>query len=106
MASYHGMNRELSPRVLSIQSHVVHGYVGNKCSVFVLQRLGLDVDAINTVHLSNHKGYPAFAGPVMKEADVEQLISGLRENNLLGYSHILTGYVGNPGILKTIVEVN
>ena len=30
-------------RVLSIQSHVVHGYVGNRCAVFPLQLLGFDV---------------------------------------------------------------
>jgi hypothetical protein len=31
-------------RVLSIQSHVVAGYVGNRAAVFPLQRLGLEVD--------------------------------------------------------------
>ena len=45
-----------SPRVLSIQSHVVHGHVGNKCAVFPLQVLGFDVDPINSVHFSNHAG--------------------------------------------------
>ena len=42
--------------VLSIQSHVVRGYVGNKAATFPLQLLGLDVDAINSVHFSNHTG--------------------------------------------------
>lgn len=32
-------------RVLSIQSHVVHGYVGGKAAIFPLQLLGFDVDA-------------------------------------------------------------
>jgi hypothetical protein len=41
-------------RVLSIQSHVVRGYVGNKCAVFPLQLLGFEVDSINSVHFSNH----------------------------------------------------
>lgn len=45
-------------RVLSIQSHVVHGYVGNKCAVFPLQVLGFEVDPINSVQFSNHTGYP------------------------------------------------
>lgn len=40
----------------SIQSHVVRGYVGNKCSVFTLQLLGFDVDPINSVQFSNHTG--------------------------------------------------
>ncbi len=42
--------------VLSIQSHVVSGYVGNKAATFPLQLLGYDVDAINTVQFSNHTG--------------------------------------------------
>lgn len=47
---------EDTPRVLSIQSHVVHGHVGNKCAVFPLQLLGFDVDPVNSVHFSNHTG--------------------------------------------------
>jgi pyridoxine kinase len=49
---------EGSCRVLSIQSHVVSGYVGNKAAVFPLQLLGFDVDFINSVQFSNHTGYP------------------------------------------------
>ena len=45
-----------APRVLSIQSHVVHGHVGNKCAVFPLQLLGFDVDPVNSVQFSNHTG--------------------------------------------------
>ena len=53
--SERGMSSE-RPRVLSIQSHVVHGYVGNKCAVLPLQLLGFDVDPINSVQFSNHTG--------------------------------------------------
>lgn len=95
----------LRTRVLSIQSHVVHGFVGNKCSIFILQRLGIDVDPINTVHLSNHKGYPSSAGTVMKSEELDTILSGLRANNLLSYTHILTGYVGSPNVLSSIAEV-
>ena len=51
-------NADTSCRVLSIQSHVVSGYVGNKAAVFPLQLLGFDVDFINSVQFSNHTGYP------------------------------------------------
>ena len=47
---------DIKGRVLSVQSSVVHGYVGNKSSVFPLQLHGFDVDPINTVQLSNHTG--------------------------------------------------
>lgn len=46
----------LTPRVLSIQSHVVRGYAGNRCAVFPLQTLGFEVDFINSVQFSNHTG--------------------------------------------------
>ena len=46
-------------RVLSIQSHVVSGYVGNKSAAFPLQLLGFEVDTINSVQFSNHTGYTA-----------------------------------------------
>ena len=49
-------------RVLSIQSHVVSGYVGNKAAVFPLQLLGFEVDFINSVQFSNHTGYPTVSG--------------------------------------------
>ena len=42
---------ETEPRVLSIQSHVVSGYVGNKSATFPLQLLGFEVDAINSVQV-------------------------------------------------------
>ena len=54
-------------RVLSIQSHTVHGYVGNKSAVFPMQLHGLDVDPVNSVQFSNHTGYPGgFKGQVRK----------------------------------------
>mgnify|MGYP003387003083 CR=1 FL=1 len=46
------------PQILSIQSHVVHGKVGNTAAMFPLQLLGFDVHAINSVQFSNHTGYP------------------------------------------------
>ena len=52
-------NQAVTPRVLSIQSHVVHGYVGNKCAVLPLQLHGFDVDPINSVQFSNHTGKQA-----------------------------------------------
>lgn len=89
-------------RILSIQSHVVSGYVGNKCVTFPLQTLGFDVDAINSVQLSNHTGYKVVKGQILNEKDLEDLVSGLIENSLHNYSHLLTGYVGSPTFLREI----
>ena len=124
-------------RVLSIQSHVVHGYVGNNAAVFplqviirvntceypqdaeacyvalyvYLQVLGCDVDTINSVQFSNHtgwqflsckkdlkvissfpvSGYSNYRGQVLNSDDLDTLVTGLRSNSLLKYTHILTG---------------
>lgn len=93
------------PRVLSIQSHVVHGYVGNKCVVLPLNRLGFEVDTINSVHFSNHTGYPKFKGTVMSGEELLSIIDGLEENGLLQYTHLLTGYIGSASLLKAVSEV-
>lgn len=93
------------PRILSIQSHVVSGYVGNKSAIFPLQLLGFDVDPINSVQLSNHTGYKIFLGQVLDDKDLEVLMSGLAQNNLDNYSHLLTGYVGSAPFLKRIAGV-
>jgi pyridoxine kinase len=92
----------MMPRVLSIQSHVVHGYVGNKCAILPLNRLGMEVDSIPTVTFSNHTGYPTVAGNVLDGAGLLELIDGLDSNGLLNYTHLLTGYIGSLSLLETI----
>ena len=49
-------------KILSIQSSVAYGHVGNSAAVFPLQRLGHEVWPVNTVHFSNHTGYGAWRG--------------------------------------------
>uniref|UniRef100_A0A2P2IA92 Pyridoxal kinase n=2 Tax=Hirondellea gigas TaxID=1518452 RepID=A0A2P2IA92_9CRUS len=91
-------------RVLSLQSHVVHGYVGNKSATFPLQVLGLEVDAINSVQFSNHTGYPHFKGQVMNAEQLEELMEGLHLNGISSglYTHLLTGYVGSESFLRAV----
>ncbi|XP_055803872.1 pyridoxal kinase isoform X1 [Solanum dulcamara] len=92
-------------RVLSIQSHTVQGYVGNKSAVFPLQLLGYDVDPINSVQFSNHTGYPTFKGQVLNGEQLWELIEGLEANDLLYYTHLLTGYIGSVSFLNTVLKV-
>ncbi|KAK7305727.1 hypothetical protein VNO77_43637 [Canavalia gladiata] len=92
-------------RVLSIQSHTVQGYVGNKSAVFPLQLLGYDVDPINSVQFSNHTGYPTVKGQVLNGQQLWDLIEGLEGNDLLYYTHLLTGYIGSESFLNTVLEV-
>ncbi|XP_020623333.1 pyridoxal kinase-like isoform X1 [Orbicella faveolata] len=86
------MEEKASCRVLSIQSHVVSGYVGNDSATFPLQVLGFDVDTINSVQLSNHTGYEHVQGQVLDAKELKVLFEGLRLNNLHHFSHLLTGY--------------
>uniref|UniRef100_T1GRQ4 pyridoxal kinase n=1 Tax=Megaselia scalaris TaxID=36166 RepID=T1GRQ4_MEGSC len=93
-------------RVLSIQSHVVHGYVGNKSATFPLEVLGFEVDAINSVQFSNHTGYKVVKGQVLQEKELADLFEGLEKNNLLQhYSHLLTGYIGNASFLRQVSAI-
>ncbi|KAL4179166.1 hypothetical protein AMTRI_Chr13g85920 [Amborella trichopoda] len=92
-------------RVLSIQSHTVQGYVGNKSAIFPLQLLGFDVDPINSVQFSNHTGYPTFRGQVLDGQQLWDLIEGLEANGLLFYTHLLTGYIGSVSFLNMVFQV-
>ncbi|XP_054707796.1 pyridoxal kinase-like isoform X2 [Uloborus diversus] len=98
-------NCEFERRVLSIQSHVVSGYVGNKSAIFPLQVLGFEVDYINSVQLSNHTGYKHIKGQRLNADELFELYEGLRLNNLLFYSHLLTGYIGTATFLKELVNI-
>lgn len=96
--------------VLSIQSHVTHGYVGNKAATFPLQLHGFDVDGVNTVSLSNHSGYPVIKGHRMSLEEFNNIMDGLRANGFLAeYGYILTGYINNAEIVRhvsaTVAEV-
>ncbi|CAO3618681.1 unnamed protein product [Cunninghamella echinulata] len=99
----YNIDNEPSYRVLSIQSHMVSGYCGNKAAVFPLQTLGYDVDILNTVQFSNHTGYSSWTGSKLTAEDVQQLFIGLERNGLTEeYTHVLTGYIGNFDILNII----
>jgi pyridoxine kinase len=91
--------------VLSIQSHVVSGYVGNTAAVFPLQLLGFDVHVINSVQFSNHTGYPVVKGTVMNGAELDALIDGLVSNDLCRFDYLLTGYIGSETFLNSVLRV-
>lgn len=83
------------PNVLSIQSDVVRGHVGNSAARFALQRMGHDVWAVPTVLLSNHPGHGKFRGEGVAAARMAELITGLDENGWLkDCAGVLSGYLG------------
>ena len=94
-----------APRVLSVQSHVVNGYVGQKCAILALNRLGFDVDAINTVSLSNHTGYRVVRGQRLGATDVKELWDGMHANGLTKQTHVLSGYIGDASIVEQLAAM-
>jgi len=92
-------------RILSIQSSVAYGHVGNSAAVFPLQRLGHEVWPVFTVHFSNHTGYGAWRGPLLAPDDVRDVITGIGERGVLGTCDaVLSGYQGGAGIADVIVD--
>ena len=51
--------------ILSIQSSVAYGHVGNSAVTFPLMRMGVEVWPVITVHFSNHTGYESWRGPLL-----------------------------------------
>ena len=91
--------------ILSIQSWVAYGHVGNASAVFPLQRLGAEVWAVNTVQFSNHTGYGSWKGTVFSGAQVADVIDGIEARGVLPTCDaVLSGYMGNAGIGAAIVD--
>jgi len=82
--------------ILSIQSHVAYGHVGNSAAVFPLQRLGCEVWPIHTVQFSNHTGYGAWKGRVFDAAIIREVVEGIGDRGALpGCDGLLSGYMGS-----------
>ncbi|MBY0251083.1 MAG: pyridoxal kinase, partial [Methylobacterium organophilum] len=91
--------------VLSIQSHVAYGHVGNASAVFPMQRLGVEVWPVHTVQFSNHTGYGAWRGPVFDAAMIREVVRGIGERGVLGgCDAVLSGYMGSAEIGAAILE--
>ena len=91
--------------ILSIQSAVAYGHVGNSAAVFPLQRIGHEVWPVHTVNFSNHTGYGAWKGPVLPADDVAAVIAGVEERGAFPLvDAILTGYQGAPTIADVIID--
>ena len=99
------MTLETPPLILSIQSHVAWGHVGNAAAVFPLQRLGFEVLPVHTVQFSNHTGYGQFRGQVFGADHIREIIAGLRERGVLQrVSAVLSGYLGDAGTGAVILD--
>jgi pyridoxine kinase len=91
--------------ILSIQSHVAFGHVGNASAVFPMQRLGCEVWPIHTVQFSNHTGYGDWKGRVFDGPAIEEIVEGIAERGVLASCDgVLSGYMGSADIGTAILS--
>jgi pyridoxine kinase len=91
--------------VISIQSQVAFGHVGNSAAVFPMQMHGIDVTAVPTTLLSNRPGYPTIRGRVLEAQLVADLLLGIEERGAVDTCDmILSGYLGSPEIAALVAE--
>ena len=91
--------------ILSIQSRVAYGHVGNAAAVFPLQRLGHEVWPIDTTMLSNHLGYKQWGGRMLSSVEVGAVLDGLAGLGVLARCDgVLSGFLGEPGTGAVVAE--
>ena len=91
--------------MLSIQSLVAYGHAGNSAALFPLQRLGIEVWPVMTVHFSNHTGYGQWRGPLLPANDVREVITGVEERGAFPkVDAVLSGYQGGEDIGDVILD--
>jgi pyridoxine kinase len=91
--------------ILSIQSHVAYGQVGNSAAVFPMQRLGVEVWPIHTVQFSNHTGYGAWKGRVFDAPMIEEIVHGIADLGVLPRCDaVISGYMGSADIGNAILQ--
>jgi len=91
--------------ILSIQSHVAFGHVGNAAATFPLQRLGIEVWPIHTVQFSNHTGYGSWKGRVFDADMIREVMAGIEARGVLGECNgVLSGYMGAADIGSAILD--
>ena len=91
--------------ILSIQSWVAYGHVGNASAMFPLQRLGAEVWAVHTVQFSNHTGYGAWTGQVFGGDAVRAVVDGIAARGVLpGCDAVLSGYLGDAGVGEAVLD--
>src|SRR6188768_2654224 len=91
--------------VISIQSQVAYGHVGNSAAVFPMQMHGIDVIAVPTTLLSNRPGYPTIRGRVLEAQLVADLLLGIEERGAVDTCQmILSGYLGSADNAAVVAD--
>ncbi len=90
--------------VLSIQSSVAYGHVGNSAAAFTLMRLGVETYPVYTVHYSNTTSYGSWRGLNLSADDVLEVVRGIDDRGALdGVDGVLSGFQGSEAMGQTIL---
>ncbi|MFO1164076.1 MAG: pyridoxal kinase [Paracoccus sp. (in: a-proteobacteria)] len=93
------------PFVISIQSQVVMGHVGNSAALFPMQAAGLEVAAIPTVVFSNTPDYPTLRGRALPADFFAELLEGAWDRGLPQRADfLLTGYIGSVEVARLVAD--
>lgn len=91
--------------ILSFQSSVAYGHVGNAAAVFCLRRTGHEIWPVDTVAFSNHPGYGGFSGHVRQAAEVAEIVGGLDRLGVLDRCRaVLSGYLGSAAVGRVVLQ--
>ena len=91
--------------LLSIQSHVAYGHVGNSAAVFPLQRIGVEVWPVHTVQFSNSTRYEDWTGQVFSGDLIRDVVAGIDKRGVLGECDgVLSGYIGSAEIGAAVLD--
>jgi pyridoxine kinase len=94
------------PTVLSVQSWVACGNVGNTAALFPLQRLGCETWSLNTVAFSNHTGYGKWRGAAVPASEIAALFEGIAELGVLPRCDaVLSGYLGEAETGRVLLDI-
>lgn len=100
-----GSSQRHAMNILSIQSHVAYGHVGNSSAVFPMQRLGCEVWPIHTVQFSNHTGYGAWKGRVFDGSMIDEIMDGIADRGVLPLCNgVISGYMGSADLGHAILS--
>lgn len=95
----------MSEGILSIQSAVAYGHVGNSAATFPLQRLGYEVWPVNTVLFSNHTGYGVWRGHVVALEHIREIVRGIEERGVFPRCRaVLSGYLGTAELGRAVLD--
>ena len=91
--------------IISIQSLVAYGHVGNSAAMFPLQRLGRVVWPVMTVHFAHHTGYGPAPGPLLSAAQLTEVVGGMDDRGAFAQCEaVLSGYQGAEDVGEVVLD--